>query len=139
MPLWTVYHPVGALDPKHKQALAKSITKLYDFPAFYVGVVFIEKDRDSFYRGRAPADNFVRIAVDHINLNWQTKTPEEISRRMKDFGEAPAPSMRERGLLWEFHIDETPRAYWSIEGFRPPPTGSEAEKRWLRENRPSAY
>jgi hypothetical protein len=37
----------------------------------------------------------------------------------------------------EFHIDETPRAFWSIEGFRPPPGGSEAEMRWLRENEPS--
>jgi hypothetical protein len=139
MPLWTVYHRVGALEPQHKQTLAKSITKLYNFPAFYVGVVFVEKDRDSFYRGGVPADNFVRITVDHINLNWQTKTPEEISGRMKAFDEALAPTMRERGLLWEFHIDETPRAYWSIEGFRPPPTGSEAEKRWMRENKASAY
>jgi hypothetical protein len=137
MPLWTIYHPVGAFEPEHKQALAKSITKLYNFPAFYVGVVFIEKDRDSLYRGGAPADNFVRIAVDHINLTW--KTPGEISRRMDDFDEALAPTMRERGLLWEFHIDETPRACWSIEGFRPPPSGSEAEKRWLRENKASAY
>jgi hypothetical protein len=117
--------------------LATSITKLYNFPAFYVGVFFIEKDRDSFYRGGAPADNFARIAVDHINLAW--KTIEEGSRRINDFDAAIAPTMRERGLLWEIHIDETPRAYWSIEGFRPPPTGSEAEKRWLRENRPSAY
>jgi phenylpyruvate tautomerase PptA (4-oxalocrotonate tautomerase family) len=137
MPLWTIYHPVGAFELEHKQALATSITKLYNFPAFYVGVVFIEKDRDSFYRGGVPADNFVRIAVDHINISW--KTVEEGSRRINDFDEALAPTMRERGLLWEFHIDETPRAYWSIEGFRPPPSGSEAEKRWLRENRTSAY
>jgi hypothetical protein len=58
---------------------------------------------------------------------------------MKDFDAALAPTMRERGLLWEFHVDETPRAYWSIEGFRPPPSGSEAELRWLRENRVSAW
>jgi Putative oxalocrotonate tautomerase enzyme len=137
MPLWTIYHPVGAFEPKHKQALATSITKLYNFPAFYVGVVFIEKDRDSLYRGGVPADNFVRIAIDHINIAW--KTVEEGSRRVNDFDEALAPIMREQGMLWEFHIDETPRAYWSIEGFRPPPSGSEAEKRWLRENKASAY
>ena len=139
MPLWTIYHPAGALQPQHKQTLAKSITRLYSFPAFYVGVVFIERDRDSLYRGGEPADNFVRIAVDHINLNWKSWTAEEITRRVKEFDDALAPTMRERGLLWEFHIDETPRAYWSIEGFRPPPSGSEAERRWLRENRTSAY
>ena len=137
MPLWTIYHPVAAFEAAHKQALAKAITKLYDFPAFYVGVVFIEQDRDSLYRGGEPADNFVRIAVDHINLTW--KSPEEASRRVKQFDEALAPTMRDRGLLWEFHIDETPRNYWLIEGFSPPPSGSEAEKRWMRENKPSAY
>jgi hypothetical protein len=137
MPLWTFYHPVDAFQPEHKQVLAKAITNIYRFPAFYVGVVFIERGRDSLYRGGEPADNFVRIAIDHINLTW--KTPEEITRRMKEFDEALAPTMRDRGMLWEFHIDETPRAYWSIEGFRPPPSGSEAEQRWLRENKPSAY
>ena len=137
MPLWTIYHPVAAFEAEHKQALAKAITRLYNFPAFYVGVVFIEQDRDSFYRGGEPADNFVRIAVDHINLTW--KSPEEGSRRVKQFNEALAPTMLDRGLLWEFHIDETPRDYWLIEGFPPPPSGSEAEKRWIRENRPSAY
>ena len=137
MPLWTIYHPVAAFEADHKQALAKAITRLYNFPAFYVGVVFIEQDRDSFYRGGEPADNFVRIAVDHINLTW--KSPEEASRRIKQFDEALAPTMRDRGLLWEFHIDETPRNYWLIEGFAPPPSGSEAEKRWMRDNKPSAY
>jgi phenylpyruvate tautomerase PptA (4-oxalocrotonate tautomerase family) len=105
MPLWTIYHPVGVFEADHKQALAKTITKLYNFPAFYVGVVFIELDHDSFYRGGERTDNFVRIAVDHINLTW--KTPEEASRRMKQFDEALAPMMRDRGLVWEFHVDET--------------------------------
>lgn len=137
MPLWTIYHPVGAFEAEHKQALAKAITGLYSFPAFYVGVVFIGQDRDSIYRGGEPADNFVRIAIDHIHLAW--KTLEESSRRIKQFEEALAPMIRDRGLLWEFHIDETPRSLWSIEGFPPPPSGSEAETQWLKENRPSAY
>jgi hypothetical protein len=137
LPLWTIYHSAGAFQPEHKRTLAKAITKIYNFPPFYVGVAFIERDRDSFFRGGEPAENFVRIAIDHINMTW--KTPEEGNSRMKFFEEVLAPIMRERGLDWEFHIDETPRAYWSIDGFRPPPIGSEAEKRWLRENRPSAY
>jgi hypothetical protein len=102
-----------------------------------VGVVFIELDHESFFRGGEPTDDFVRIAVDHINLTW--KAPEEASRRMKQFDEALAPMMRDRGLVWEFHVDETPRNFWSIEGYRPPPSGSEAEKRWIHENKPSAY
>jgi hypothetical protein len=90
-----------------------------------------------FYRGGEPTDDFVRIAVDHTNLTW--KAPEEASRRMKQFDEALAPMMRDRGLVWEFHVDETPRNFWSIEGYRPPPSGSEAETRWIHENKPSAY
>jgi hypothetical protein len=137
LPLWTIYHPVGAFQPEHKHSLAKAITKMYHFPSFYVGVIFIEKDRDSLYRSGEPGDNFVRIVIDHVNLSW--KTPDEAAQRMTEFEETLAPMMRDRGLLWEFHVDETPRAYWSIEGFRPPPSGSEAEKRWESENRPSAY
>ena len=45
--------------------------------------------------------------------------------------------MRDRGLDWEIHIDDTPRDQWTIQGMRPPDTGSEEEKRWIRENRPS--
>jgi hypothetical protein len=78
-----------------------------------------------------------RLPVDHINLTW--KAPEEASGRIKQFDDALAPTMRDRGLVWEFHIDETPRNLWLIEGFPPPPSGSEAEKRWLHENKPSAY
>ena len=35
------------------------------------------------------------------------------------------------------HIDDTARDQWKIQGMRPPDTGSEEEKRWIRENRPS--
>jgi hypothetical protein len=60
---------------------------------------------------------FKTVNPAHINLSW--KTPDEAARCMTQFEETIAPMMR--GLLWEFHVDETPRAYWSIEGFRPRP------------------
>jgi hypothetical protein len=44
-----------------------------------------------------------------------------------------------KGLRWEFHIDETPKDLWMIDGFVPPPSGSDAEKLWARENRPIPY
>jgi hypothetical protein len=53
--------------------------------------------------------------------------------------EAIAPFVRDRGYDWEFHIDETPADLWSIQGELPPPFGSEAEKRWAEENKPSPY
>jgi len=47
------------------------------------------------------------------------------------------PFVRDRGLDWEIHIDDTPRDQWTVQGMRPPDSGSDEEKRWIRENRPS--
>ena len=41
MPLWNVYHPVGAYSAQDKQVFAERITKLYTnipIPKFYVGI-----------------------------------------------------------------------------------------------------
>ncbi|MEU1596043.1 tautomerase family protein [Streptomyces sp. NPDC005708] len=46
---------------------------------------------------------------------------------------------QERGLYVEFHVGETPRELWMVEGQVPPPRGSEAERLWVRENRPVPY
>ena len=67
MPLWKIYHPVGAFSAEQKKGLSEAITALYSrLPKFYVGVVFQEVAAESFYVGGEPADNFVRIWVDHI-------------------------------------------------------------------------
>ncbi|MGI5239282.1 tautomerase family protein [Dactylosporangium sp. CA-139066] len=50
-----------------------------------------------------------------------------------------APHTVDRGLYYEFHIDETPRDLWMINGLWPPASGSEAEQLWVRENRPVPY
>jgi phenylpyruvate tautomerase PptA (4-oxalocrotonate tautomerase family) len=139
MPLWKVYHSAGAFSPEEKQALAKDITALYAarLPAFYVGVVFQEVAPDSFFVGGEPADNFVRIWIDHIARTLPT--PEARRGMVKRADEVLAPYVRDKGLNWEFHIDETPFDLWSIQGFAPPPPNSEAEQRWKRENRATAY
>nr|WP_202090778.1 tautomerase family protein [Sphingomonas aliaeris] len=53
MPLWKVYHPVGAFAADDKRALAERIMALYSkhMPAFYVGVIFEEVAAASFYIG----------------------------------------------------------------------------------------
>src|SRR3990167_1827464 len=67
MPLWKIYHPVGAFTAAEKQQLSERITGLYSrLPKFYVGVVFQEVATDSFFIGGQPAAKFVRIWVDHI-------------------------------------------------------------------------
>jgi phenylpyruvate tautomerase PptA (4-oxalocrotonate tautomerase family) len=138
MPLWKIYHPVGAFTAEDKQALSGRITGLYRIlPKFYVGVVFQEVARDSFYVGGKPVDNFVRIWIDHIA---RTLPNDEAKRRWLTMcDDALAPFVKQRGYDWEYHIDETSFDLWSIQGLRPPPPNSPAEKQWVADNRPGPY
>jgi len=136
MPLWRLYHPADAFSAEDKQQLAERITALYRrLPKFYVGVVFQAVAAEDFYIGGQPTGRFVRIWVDHIARTLPTA--ELRSWWIGQCDEALAPFIRDRGLDWEFHIDETPFELWSIQGIRPPAADSEDEKRWIRENRPS--
>ncbi|MCI3133497.1 tautomerase family protein [Phenylobacterium aquaticum] len=138
MPLWKLYHPPGAFSAEDKKAMSTAITALYArLPKFYVGVIFEEVAPANFYVGGESRDNFVRIWIDHIARTLPT--PEARARCVAAFDATLAPYIRDRGLDWEFHIDETPFDLWSIQGYRPPAADSEAEKRWIAENRPSAY
>ena len=40
MPLWNIYHPVGAYTAEEKQEMARRIADIYIIPRFYVGVLF---------------------------------------------------------------------------------------------------
>ena len=138
MPLWKIYHPEDAFTVEDKHALSQAITALYSrLPKFYVGVVFQAVAKDSFFVGGEPADKFVRIWVDHIARTLPT--PEAKAWWIKSCDEAMAPFIRDRGFDWEFHIDETPFDLWSIQGLRPPPANSEAEARWIAENKATPY
>jgi phenylpyruvate tautomerase PptA (4-oxalocrotonate tautomerase family) len=138
MPLWKIYHPVGTFSAADKQAIAQRITSIYKaLPKFYVGVVFQEIPKDSFFIGGEPADDFVRIWVDHIA---RTFGDEDIKVRfLNACSQLLAPFISDRGLRWEMHVDETPFSLWSIQDLRPPPPDSVAEKRWIADNRPTAY
>jgi phenylpyruvate tautomerase PptA (4-oxalocrotonate tautomerase family) len=137
MPLWKIYHPPGAFSAEDKQALAERVTGLYRIlPKFYVGVVFQAVEPDSFYVGGEPRDDFVRIWVDHSARTLPDDDAVK-ARWIAMCDEAIAPYVRDRGLDWEFHIDETPFDLWSIQGIRPPFADSETEKRWRAENRPT--
>ena len=138
MPLWKFYHPENAFTAEDKQAIAERITRIYSvLPKFYVGVVFQAVAKDSFFIGGEPADDCVRIWVDHIA---RTFSDEEVKLRfLNACDRLLAPYIADRGLRWEMHIDETPFSLWTIQGQRPPLPGTEHEIRWASENRPSAY
>lgn len=138
MPLWKIYHPAGKFSAADKQEIASRITSIYGLlPKFYVGVVFQEVAKGDFFVGGEPADDFVRIWVDHIARAFDN---EEIkSRFLNACNRLLAPFTTERGLRWEMHVDETPFSLWSIEGLRPPLPDSKAEQRWKAENRATPY
>jgi len=136
MPLWKVYHPEEAFSSEDKQAIAQRITGIYrELPPFYVGVIFEAIPKSSLYIGGEPANDFVRISVDHIA---RTLNEDEKKQQFLDFvAKRLAPFIAERGLRWEMHVDETPFSLWTVDGYRPPLPGSPDEIRWRTENRPS--
>lgn len=51
-------------------------------------------------------------------------------------GQLLAPHIAAReDLDWEYHVVETPRDLWKIQGIVPPPSRSAEEKLWARENK----
>ena len=137
MPLWKVYHPVGAYTAEDKHELSKRITDIYSMlPKFYVGVIFQEIPETSFYIGGRPTRNFVRIHADHIARQMDSEARKKMFLARVEA--AVAPFIKDRGFDWEFHVDETPFDLWTIQGLRPPRAETEDEKRWIFENRPSA-
>ena len=109
--------------------------ELIKLPKFYVSVAFHAFAPQDFFVGAEPATKFVRISIDHIAR--LTPDPERRKKWMDTINERLTPFLRHRGVHWEIHIDETPRDFWTIDGFFPPPTGSSDERRWAEENKPS--
>lgn len=137
MPLWTIYHPADAFSDADKAELAEKITDIYGtvMPRFYVGIVFQAIEARNFYVGGKPAERFVRMVMEHIARSFPNI---ESSRRFIDRVNAILkPYLADKGYDWEFHIDETPIDYWSINGHYPPKPDTEDERRWRAENRPS--
>lgn len=144
MPLWNVYCTEGTYSSEDKRAFAEAITDIYAgeaagssgmvMPRFYVVVAFHDLPRDSLFIGGVPRNDFVRFSIDHIAFEMPTELRESVLRFIN---KSIHPFVRDRGLDWEIHIDNTPRDQWTIQGMRPPDSGSEEEQRWIRENRPS--
>jgi phenylpyruvate tautomerase PptA (4-oxalocrotonate tautomerase family) len=140
MPLWKIHHPVGAYSAEDKKAFSETVTRVYDrvpIPRFYVVVIFEEIAPDSIYVGGDPHDRFVRIQIDQMARTLPGQVIREWWTRNLDA--VIAPWVRDRGYDWEFTITEPPADLWSLQGHIPPPFESQAEKRWIEENRASPY
>lgn len=139
MPMWQIHGPADAFGTDDKQALATRITDLYaDFlPRFYVNVLFHAVEAQAFYVGGEPAGDFVRITVDHIARALDDPASQRafVDRCLPVLG----PFLTDRGLRWEMHVDNTPFDFWTINGLRPPPADTPAERQWRDDNRPSPW
>jgi hypothetical protein len=125
MPLWLVYHPEGTFTTTgSKQALAADITSIYTaggLPAFYVVVSFIPLSAGScFVGGQAPSKPFIRLTVDHLAVHFVDDKARAL-RMITKIDQVLKPHIADKGYDWEFSIDETPREFWKINGFIPPP------------------
>jgi phenylpyruvate tautomerase PptA (4-oxalocrotonate tautomerase family) len=140
MPFWQIFHPTDAYTAEDKKVLAKRITALYEnsnLPKFYVVTVFHPVPTDSFHVGGEPRSNFVRFKIDQMARTMSSQVLRDWwMRRVED---VIAPFVKERGLESEVQIDELPADLWTMNGLVPPPFESHAEKRWAKENKPSAY
>ncbi|THJ20177.1 MAG: 4-oxalocrotonate tautomerase [Nitrospira sp. CG24E] len=140
MPLWKVYHPVGAFTTEDKNALAKRVTEVYasiPLPKFYVVFIFEEVAKDSCFVGGELHNKFIRFKVDQIARTVPGPVLREWWGRTLD--QVIAPFVKDRGYDWELSIDETPVDLWSLQGELAPPFESVAEKRWVKENKASPY
>jgi phenylpyruvate tautomerase PptA (4-oxalocrotonate tautomerase family) len=126
-------------EDKHR--LASRIADHYakvGLPRFYVVTLFHENRPEDFYVGGEPTPAGVRIAIDHI----ARRNPDRDSRRRTAqwIKGILQPHLEQHAdLHWEFHADETSEDLWMINGFVPPPGGSDAENNWAKQNAPSPY
>ncbi|MET5839297.1 tautomerase family protein [Serratia marcescens] len=136
MPLWQIYHPEPAFSTADKRAIAQKVTALYqDFlPRFYVNVFFHALPPGSAYLGGEPADDFVRVTIDHIARAMDNDAEQQ--QFLAACTRILHPYIAARGLRWELHVDETPFSLWTIDGLKPPAPGTAAGRGGARRTGP---
>ncbi|WP_368907642.1 tautomerase family protein [Serratia marcescens] len=89
------------------------------------------------YFGGEPADDFVRVTIDHIARAMDNDAEQQ--QFLAACTRILQPYIAARGLRWELHVDETPFSLWTIDGLKPPAPGTVPGEKWRSENRPSAW
>ncbi|KAM0712703.1 hypothetical protein Q7P35_000150 [Cladosporium inversicolor] len=105
-------------------------------PAFYVVVNFIKLAGNDVYIGGRPNTEtpFIRIVINHIAIT-QPNTGEAYHRVTTRISQILKPYIADKGYDEEFHVDETERRLWRIQGMDPPPFESEQERVWAAANK----
>ncbi|CAM6083534.1 unnamed protein product [Calypogeia fissa] len=121
MPLHRIFHPPGIFSGEDKKSIAERLTAIYTsvgLPAFYVVVLSITVDKDSFFVGGKPTSKVVWIVSQH--LACQVVSSEEKAHSVQALEDAFAPYIKDRGFDWELHIEEHDRELWRENGIVPP-------------------
>ena len=152
MPVWHIFHPENAYTADEKIELGKRITNIYtdnfdlNLPPFYVGVFFHGFAPESYIVGGEPRDRSVHVDILHIARTHDQVAEhvglpiEEVNKTFLGFAhEALNPYIKDRGYESELYVQQTERDTWQIDGLVPPPSWSEAERRWAKDNRSSPY
>ncbi|KAM0816959.1 putative Oxalocrotonate tautomerase [Seiridium cardinale] len=159
MPVWHILHSDDVFtDMRERASLVKDITALYTsggLPPFYVNIFFHKLApgdfwTDSRYQGdlgeafegdvagvKKRERPFVHFEVDQIAVHftdeaWARQWCEKLNKALK-------PYTADKGYDWEYHIDETPRSLWRINGLVAPPWKSAVERKWFEENKPTSW
>ncbi|OOQ90314.1 hypothetical protein PEBR_06307 [Penicillium brasilianum] len=146
MPLWQIYHPPGTFeDNASKQAFVKDITEMYTsngLPAFYVVVHFYKMDNSDVYLGGKPVTEnekpFVRVVITHIAVHLPDSDAVYL-RTGSRLDKIVKPHILDKGYDLEYHVEETERRLWKINGLIPPPWKSAEEQLWVETNKPVPY
>jgi hypothetical protein len=147
MPLWRIYHPTSVFTTdESRAALASDITAIYKpigLPEFYVVVTFVPLPLSHILVGGKPRIEgtekpFVRITIEHIAVNMEGDQSKHKSIKER-IDKALQPHIESKGYDWEYHVAETDRDLWKINGFDPPMWKSDGEKIWFKENKPVPY
>ncbi|KAF1819137.1 uncharacterized protein K489DRAFT_384040 [Dissoconium aciculare CBS 342.82] len=144
MPLWIVYHPSTTFQTEEeKGAFSKDVTQIYTsvgLPAFYVVVNFIKLEEGETWVGgeKRTAKPFIRLAIDHIAINLPNEDAS-YRRVTSKIDQTLKPHIEDKGYDWEYHVSETERRLWKVNGLIPPAHPSEEEKLWVERNRAVEY
>jgi hypothetical protein len=81
---------------------------------------------------------FIRVVITQIAV----RLPDDdaaYQRNTTKIDELLKPHVADKGYDWEYHVIETERRLWKINGMIPPPRNSEEENKWFTENSPVPY
>jgi phenylpyruvate tautomerase PptA (4-oxalocrotonate tautomerase family) len=102
MSLHRIYHPPNVFSAEDKQGLAERITALYTsigLPAFYVDVIFVSTEKDSFFVGGQAKDKYIRIIIQHFAI--QLQNDETKKTIIEKYEKVILPFIKEKGYDWE--------------------------------------